>query len=140
LTTTAMMHPVDPKRALLDRIGDVSHIQLMNNQVLVATYIRPERTKGNIILPLEAQKEDKYQGKVGLVIAKGPLAFVDDGNVRFGGQDVAIGDWAAYRMSDGWQFTIKGRSSPDNPLGEHHCRMLQDVDIKAIVSHPDDLI
>jgi co-chaperonin GroES (HSP10) len=140
LTTTAMLHEIDPRITTRARIGDIGHISVLHNQVLVATYLRPDKTVGGIILPGSAKKEDEYQGKVGLVIAKGPLAFVDDDRTQFGGQDINVGDWVAYRMSDGWQLTLKGRATADNPKGEHHCRMLHDVDIKLVVSHPDDLL
>jgi co-chaperonin GroES (HSP10) len=134
LATTSMFHEVDPRLDLQKRLGDISHIQLLHNQVLVATYVRPAKTRGGIILAESTRDEDKYQGKVGLVIAKGPLAFVDDARTDFKGQDVRVGDWIAYRMTDGWQFNMKATE------GEIHCRMLQDVDIKAVISHPDDLI
>lgn len=140
MTTTAMLHEIDPRIDLQNRIGNIDHIQLLHNQVLVATYIRPEKTKGGLIIPQSTRDEDKHQGKVGLVIAKGPLAFVSDGQTDFKGQDVPIGKWISYRMSDGWQFVIKGNATFDNPKGEWHCRMLQDIDVKAIISHPDDLI
>lgn len=135
MTTMNMHHADDPKTQLLATVGDISHIRLMHNQILVATYVRPEKTKGGLVLPDKVRKEDEYQGKVGLVIAKGPLAFVDDGATDFRGQDVAIGDWIAYRQSDGWQLVLKNATS-----GAQHCRMLQDIDVKAVLSSPDDLM
>lgn len=135
-----MLHEIDPRANLQKRIGDVSHIQVMHNQVLVATYERPDKTTGGILLPQSAKNEDKWQGKVGLIIALGSQAFVDDDRTQFGDVRPQVGDWAAYRMSDGWQLQLKGNPSPDNPKGERHCRMLIDVDIKLIISHPDDLI
>ena len=140
MTTTAMLHEIDPRIDLQNRIGKLDHIRLLHNQVLVATYVRPEKTRGGIILAPSIRDEDKYQGKVGLVIAKGPMAFVDDSRTQFMGATVEISDWITYRMSDGWQMTIKGNRTSDSPNGEYHCRMLQDIDIKAIISHPDDLI
>jgi co-chaperonin GroES (HSP10) len=140
MTTTAMKHVIDPRIDLQNKIGVLNHIKLLHNQVLVATYVRPEKTRGGIILAPSIRDEDKYQGKVGIVIAKGPMAFVDDSRTQFMGATVELGDWITYRMSDGWQMTIKGNSTSDNPSGEYHCRMLQDIDIKAIISHPDDLI
>jgi co-chaperonin GroES (HSP10) len=134
MTTTAMLHEIDPRDEILAKVGSLNHITVLHNQVLVATYIRPEQTKGKIILIDKTRDEDKFQGKVGLVIAKGPMAFVDDDRTQFGDIKPNINDWVAYRMSDGWQFTLKGRG------GEYHCRMLHDVDIKVIVSHPDDII
>lgn len=140
MSTVNMLHEEDPKAKLLKQVGDVSHITVTGNQVLVATYIRPERTRGNIILPGSTLAEDRYQGKVGLVIAKGPIAFVNDAQNDFGGIDASLGDWIGYRMADGFQLTLKGQPSKDNPTGEYHCRMLHDVDVKLILSSPDDII
>jgi co-chaperonin GroES (HSP10) len=140
MTTTAMLHEIDPRVDLQNRIGNIEDIEIFHNQILVATYIRPEKTLGGLILPNSTRDEDKYQGKVGLVIAKGPEAFVDDTITQFRGQNVNIGDWIFYRMSDGWQFTIKGNPTRDNPKGEWHCRMLIDRDIKGKIPHPDRLI
>ena len=140
MATTHMLHAVDPRTDLQHKIGDIRHIRVLHNQVLVATYVRPERTSGGIILAQSTRKEDEYQGKVGLVIAKGPMAFRDDDRTQFHGQDVQVGEWISYRMSDGWQLIVKGKPSAENPKGEYHCRMLQDVDIKAVISSPDDVL
>lgn len=122
-----MQHDTDPKAELLAQIGDLSGIELFHNQILVAVYIRPEKTKSGIILADVTRKEDEYQGKVGLVLKTGPLAFVDDTRNSFSGQSVKAGDWIAFRTSDGWQLKIGGTL----------CRMLQDVDIKLRVPSPD---
>lgn len=140
MSTVRMFHEVDPRKDLQDRIGSVDHVKLLHNQVLVATYIRPKKTSGGIWLTDDTRKEDEYQGKVGLVIAKGPLAFVDDDRNQFHGQNVEIGDWISYRQSDGWQLVLRGAPTTENPKGEHHCRMLQDIDIKAVLTSPDDLM
>ena len=46
----AMHHEADPKEKLLTDLGDISKVELLNTQVLVAVYIRPEKTKGGIIM------------------------------------------------------------------------------------------
>ena len=45
-----MAHEVDPKQKLLKEIGDLSKVEIFNNQVLVAVYIRPQKTKSGIYL------------------------------------------------------------------------------------------
>lgn len=120
-------HVTDPAADLAAAVGDLSGVELFHNQILVATYKRPEKTAGGIFLTDNARKEDEYQGKVGLVLKKGPLAFVDDASVKFNGQDVAIGDWITYRASDGWALTINGV----------HCRMVEDSHIRMRVAAPD---
>jgi co-chaperonin GroES (HSP10) len=69
-----MEHEIDPKEKLLTDLGDLSGIEIFNNQVLVAVYIRPNKTKSGIILTDETVNEDRYQGKVGLLVGMGPAA------------------------------------------------------------------
>lgn len=122
-----MKHDADPKEAMREAAGDLSGVELLHNQVLVATYKRPEKTAGGIILTDNTRKEDEYQGKVGLVLKKGPMAFVDDGHVQFHGQNVEIGDWIAYRHSDGWPISVNGC----------HCRIIEDSHVKLTLDDPD---
>jgi hypothetical protein len=75
-----MSHEEDPKQKLLDQLGDISQIELFHNQVLLAVYLRPEKTKSGLILTADHLDEDRYQSKVGLLVKRGPLAFEQDGN------------------------------------------------------------
>ena len=70
-----MKHTVDPREAILKEVGDLSSVEIFNNQILVAIYIRPEKTSGGIILANQTRDEDKWQGKMGLVLKKGPSAW-----------------------------------------------------------------
>lgn len=125
---TQISQAKDRKKAIIDGVGEVlSGIEVMHNHILVGIYIRDEKTKHGIILPTETLREDQFQGKVGVVLKKGPLAFKDDGANDFGGQDVDIGDWIVFRVSDGWQLTIN-----DTP-----CRMLEDTLIRMKIARPD---
>lgn len=122
-----MVHEKDPKAELLSAVGDLSQIEIMHNQILVAVYIRPEKTKSGIYLTSNTRDEDRYQGKAGLVLKKGPLAFVDDDANKFHGQNVEVGDWVFYRVSDGFQVMINGRL----------CRLLEEVHVKGKIPSPD---
>jgi co-chaperonin GroES (HSP10) len=124
-----MEHKTDPKKELIKQIGDISNINIFHNQVLVAIYIRPEKTAGGVILTQNIRDEDKWQGKVGLVIKKGPSAFVDDSNQWFDGVNVGINDWVFFRPSDGWGLTVNGVM----------CRLLNDTVIRGITPDPDDI-
>jgi len=46
-------------------------------RIMVAQYVRPEKTKGGIILTDTTRKEDVYQGNVGLVLRLGNDAYRD---------------------------------------------------------------
>ena len=125
----AMLHEVDPKDVLLKELGDISGVELLNTQVLVAVYIRPEKTMGGIFIAAKTLDEDRYQSKVGLVIKTGPSAFVDEGGKWFSNLDLKAGDWIVFRPSDGWDVTINGVL----------CRMFNDTAIRARIPHPDNV-
>ena len=123
----AMLHEDDPAQKLRDAVGDISGVELFHNQVLLATYLRPTQTKGGLHLPSSHVDEDKYQSKVGLVLAVGPQAFDDPEGKWFQGVEVKVGDWVVFRPADGWQVTVN----------KQPCRMLTDVGVRARLSHPD---
>lgn len=121
-----MSHDVDPKEAILQEIGDLSTVELFHNQVLLAVYIRPEKTKSGLILTDSHRDEDRYQSKVGLLVKRGPMAFEQDGN-WFQGLTFEDHDWLVFRPSDGWSITVNGVL----------CRIFDDINIKGRVPHPD---
>ena len=98
----------DPKKAIMAAVGDLSKLEVFADLVLVGTFIRNERTAGGIIRPSDNVKEDEYQGKVGLVLKKGPLAFAEWANVDDGGENAQIGSWVVYAIKDGWPVQING--------------------------------
>jgi len=122
-----MSHIEDPANEIRKHIGDISKIEVLHNQILVGVYIRPEKTKGGILLTSQTRDEDRYQGKAGLVLKKGPLAFVDDDNNKFHGQNVDVGDWVFYRVSDGFPLVLNGTL----------CRLLEEVHVKGKIPSPD---
>lgn len=122
-----MDHAVDPKTEILDAMGNIDDIEIFHNQVLVAIYIRPEKTKSGIIIPGQTRDEDKFQGKVGLVIKKGPDAFFDASGKWFKDVKINLHDWVILRPSDGWQITVHDRL----------CRILDDTDVRGRIPAPD---
>lgn len=123
-----MDHEIDPKQKLIEELGDISSIELLNNQVLLALYIRPQKTKAGLFLTDQHTSEDRYQSKVGLLVKRGPEAFVDDGN-WFKGIEFKEHDWLVFRPSDGWPLTVNGVL----------CRVFDDISIKARVQNCDDV-
>lgn len=125
--TMKMLHTGDPAEELKKSVGDISKIKIYNNLVLCAVYKRPTMMKSGIHLPDQVIKEDEYQGKVVLVLKKGPLAFVDDDKTSFAGQNIEVGEWAVVRSSDGWKLNINGQL----------CQIVQDIQIRMSVPEPD---
>lgn len=120
----------DPKGFLLDRT-ELWRTQcvVFHNWIITATYFLPHKIgagKVTLFLPDSVHDEALYQGKVGLVVAKGPLAFKDDEHVKFYGQNVEVGDWVQYDIMEGRQFTID----------RVHCRRLKDTQIVMRVPDP----
>lgn len=121
----------DPRHFLLDRWELLKDgIEVFHNWVIVLTYYMPDyldvQGGGKIILPEKVHDEALWQGKVGLVVAKGPLAFKDDNIVQFHGQNVEIGEWVMYDIMEGRQFTID----------RMHARRLKDTQIVMRVPDP----
>jgi co-chaperonin GroES (HSP10) len=127
--TKTISEAKDPKQAIIELVGDLSHVEIFHNQILVATYVRPSMTKGGILRPDINVKEDEYQGKVGLVLKKGPAAFISGDDGDFMGQNVEIGDWVVYRIGDGWPLTVRDTA----------CRILTDRTIRMRIQDPSDI-
>lgn len=128
-----MVHDVDPRQVIADKLGikkldkGIPGIELYGNRVLIAVYERPEKTKSGLILTSKTRNEDAYQGKAGLVLLKGPTAFVSDEHYQFGEQMVNVGDWIAIFVSDGRSITINGQL----------CRIVEDQHITMRIPEPD---
>ena len=138
-----IVHDTDPR---YDITADVTRtlkgVQVPPYSVLLAMYERDPKkggreakTAGGIIIP-QAQKtgtlrEDTYQGKVGLVIKLGKLAFTDDDTHKWDGFRPAVGDWVAISVGDTYSFDI-----PAGNGESRRCRLVEDGSVKMIV--PDD--
>jgi co-chaperonin GroES (HSP10) len=126
LKVSAISLADDPKLAIKKAAGDLADVEVYSGWILLGTYIRPVKTAGGIIRPDTNVEEDEFQGKVGLVLKKGPLAFVDDENNSFAGQDAEIGDWVVYTINDTRALTINGAP----------CRLIQDTKVIMRVKDP----
>lgn len=136
-----------------DLASVVQGIQLLRNRVLVASFIRPEKTSGGIIRPDAVREEDKWQGKAGLILAVGPSAFdfeevihdidqVCQENGCVTREDISIikyerhnlpriGDWVFFRGSDTWDSGLQVA-----PGVGAHCRFIFDDAIIGRIADP----
>lgn len=123
-----MVHDIDPKQEIMDDVAPfLNDIEPLAAQVLIGIYVRPKKTSGGIYIPDNTQGEDIYQGKVGLVLKLGPLAFSEDESHKWGGRTPQVGDWVLFRVGDTFPFS----------LGKRHCRAVEDVNFKFILHKPD---
>lgn len=126
-----MVHKEDPIAEIAEKLALIlPGITMLGADVLLAIYVRPTITAGGIHLADATRNEDVYQGKVGLVLKMGPIAFEDDDNHRFGGVKPKEGDWVAVRVGDTFQLS----------LGDWPCRIAEDINIRAILTDPDSII
>ena len=123
----AVSNSKDPKKTILETVGDLSGVEVMYNMVLIAQFIRAEKTSGGIIRPNMNVQEDVWQGKSGLVLKLGPNAFVDDEDDTFYGQKVEVGEWCVFKVGDAWSLNVNG----------YPCRLARDSSIKLKVKDPN---
>lgn len=120
------------KDTIFDLIGDaVAKDVVMGESILVATYIPPEKTKGGLIVPNKTLDENRYQGKIGMVLKLGDSAFKYTGPYdhegSYKGPKAKVGDYVLYRATDGMEAFIRGTS----------VRYIDSHMIKAIVKDPE---
>lgn len=124
--TTTFQEAVDAK------IGKaVAKAKILGELVMVATYVPPEKTKGGIILANKTIDENRYQGKVGMVVKLGESAFKYTGPYdhegSYSGTKPKVGDYVLYRSSDGMEMFINGTS----------VRLIDSHLIKMVVESPE---
>jgi co-chaperonin GroES (HSP10) len=131
-----MQHDEDPRKAILDKVGDLSGVEVFGSDVLVGIYMRPTKTKSGIILADTTVDEDRWQSKAALVLKLGNTAFKDENNESF--RDIAPGDWVVIRPSDGFPVQLSSVSATSSREAVP-CRIVTDIHIRARVTHPDTL-
>jgi co-chaperonin GroES (HSP10) len=124
-----MHHEEDPKQTLLKELGDIDSFQVFNNQLLLAIYVRPKKTKSGIMLTDQTTQEDLYQSKVGLIVKVGPTAFHDESGKWFRGMNLSLHDWVVFRPSESWSINVHGVP----------CRLIDDIFIRGKVEAPDQV-
>jgi co-chaperonin GroES (HSP10) len=129
----------DPKKEILDRLGDLSGYEIAQNEVLLAIYMRPEKTAGGIILTQNNLKEDKYQGKAHLVVKIGNACRFQrtdpDSGIVYG-LKIALHDWVVVNPSHAWSLDINPNPETADVKDFVNCRMCFDDQIRAKVADP----
>jgi hypothetical protein len=118
-----MLHEKDPRQVILDAIGDLSGFEIAQNEVLCATYLRPEKTVGGIVIPRSNLNEDLFQSKAHLVVKIGSACQFQRVNKsdRVLGLEINLHDWVIVRPSDALAMEVNGV----------HCRLVYDDQIRA---------
>lgn len=109
LDTLKLAQSANPETEALKQLGDLSTFSVLGSNVLVWTYIQPEKTSGGIIRISKAVDEDRYQGKVGRILAMGENAFKYDGPYECNWKvKPQVGDYIMFHTSDARELGIKG--------------------------------
>jgi co-chaperonin GroES (HSP10) len=118
----------DPKLAVWHALGDsLDELVLYRNDVLLVTAPIMAKSEGGIYYADNTKKEVRFQGKIGMIVRIGEVAFNDaeiwpNENTR-----PTVGDWVVYRNADTHECAINKLS----------CRFIKDYLIIGKVSTPD---
>lgn len=129
LNVIELSQAADFKVAVLEKLQrwlDDDRNKLHGTDVLMATYVEPEKTAGGIIRPQSNINEARFQGKLGLVLKLGPTAFKYDGQYEFEGEPPQIGDYVMFHASAPRELSILGTS----------CKLIDSSQIKMTVGDP----
>jgi len=116
----------DKKKAIIEAAGDLRGVEVFSDLVLVGTYIEDEMTPGGIIKPKSTVQESEFQGKVGLVLKSGPLAYGDWEEGDEMGKNAQPHTWVVYAIKDGWPVQVNGVA----------CRFIPYDKLRARVADP----
>jgi hypothetical protein len=128
-TAEAMVRDIASEHAdaIRDAVGDLSNVEVFNNQILVGIFKRPDKLKSGLYTAPTTQKEDEYQGKAMLILKVGALAFQDPNGRWFSGVEAPkVGDWIVARPGDTWQLAIN----------RYPCRMMNDTAVRLKIPDP----
>jgi len=120
----------DPQQVVLDRILPlIEGLHLYRNEVLVVTAPNRAKSKGGIIFVDKTQREQRFQGKIGLVVALGEIAFNDKDIWPNEETRPVVGTWVFFRTADTSECAIGGYS----------CRFIDDDKIRGCCPNVDSI-
>ena len=116
----------DPKKTILKWAGSLKDISITSDRILVATFARPQKTAGNVLLPDSQLAENRWQGMVGLLLAHGPTAWRYDGAYAYEGDPPKIGSWVVYKPAESTEVAWRKMS----------CRIMRSESVLATLKDP----
>lgn len=123
----------DHAEEMMRLLGPLDDIHVHYGFVLVGMYIRTQIGTGVLEAAPQTQLEDRFQGKVGLVLKMGDLAFKSEPGRDFGNAQVQVGSWCLYRASDGLNLDLRTLDGMD----VMHCKLLSDAEVLGTTVSPD---
>lgn len=123
----------DARHRMMEKIGpemEKSGLEAVGHDILLAIYDRAgQKTAGGILIPGN-NREDQFQGKVGLVVSLGPMCSGPEFEDWFGDRPPKIGDWYGLNTRDGMSLL----------LGEAMFRAVEWKYLRFRVSAPDRVL
>lgn len=132
-----LLHARDPgKEIMADSSAILKDFRIRPTDVLLVMYQREKisgekRTIGGLFIPDNGAgtlREDTYQGKVGVVMKVGNIAFTADDDHNWGDFVPKVGDWVVVNVGDTFSF--------DLPNGRR-ARVVDENLVRAIIPQPD---
>lgn len=144
ITTLAKLSGPDEQKAkIMEGLGDLAQYDVLDDQVIVAVY-----AESNVLSTIKTNDgktvqlygtdnrttESRYQGKVGLIVKKGPTAFKWHNNGQlYEGKEPAVGEWVVFWPSDGRELFLRSSGSKGEGVT---CRKLHWSSIFMRVADP----
>lgn len=134
LTTASLLHLMqegdDPAKEIVESVGDLSEIELVDTGILVGIYIQQSKTKGGLITNIMS-KASVFQGKVGLVLKLPNAPLPKSEADAWGGPDKLpkVGDWIVFNPDNGQQLSVHG-------IGAKPSERLKDIDLELFAGWP----
>ena len=141
-----VLHKDNPVEEIWRDLGWlIDGLNPLGAEVMLVMYERvgqgESKTAGGIILPDVkggSATEDKYQGKAGLIVKMGPIAFEDDASHKFGDKKPKVGDWVIININETLSFDVpvyhQNKSRFGSADGQRRMRLVQDVYVRVIAS------
>ena len=105
-------------------------ITAVGHEIVSVVWIRPEKTKGNILLPDALREEDVWQGKVSLVVEMGPDCYRPDAIQTAKTPRCKVGDWIITNPLAGQKLQV------NNAI----VRIIHDDQVEAVVNGPQGVL
>lgn len=114
LATSSMLHVMredgKPIEEIMEAVGDISAMDVVNDAVLIGIYIQQGMTKGGLVIA-RLSIESAYQGKVGLVLKTPRGGYSTHTQDTWAGKPPKVGEWVYFRPSNGDPVSVCGEGA-----------------------------
>lgn len=145
-------YPNEVKDEILAAVGDIDHLEVFGEEILVAAYVQsPYFAGGRLLKGDKEQNEDKWQSKCFLILKLGNT--VEKNALKHGLPVPKVGEWYWGNVQEHWQLSVRGighkarRDSQDATKfirpwrdGGWPCRMVCLADIRGKNPRPQDIM